>query len=348
MGFRYRKSLNYKCFKVNLSKSGIGYSVGIPGYRLTQKANGRVRSTFSIPKTGLSYVNETSDNSKKNSCEDESEKKQSNIEYEAKIDSEDILNIDENEFIDKINICITRNKQYKKYIIIALIIGIFIWPSLFIALVMFIYKKKNIQDFKLNINYSFDEYYEEYYNNIKSILDEIKMSEKIWFIKSSHKVEDERYNSGASSSIDRQLINIEPKCPKYVESNIIPYSINIENKTIYFFPDRIFVETNKNIFDIKFSHIELKIYQRKFIEEEPLTKDSIVVEKTWKYINKNGTPDKRFSNNYEIPVCLYTTINCYTQEGFNIKLQLSNGNSCSILQELYKQLQSISINKNEA
>ena len=60
MGFRFRKSINLgHGVRVNLSKSGIGYSVGAPGLRITKTAKGRVRTTASVPGTGISYVSET-------------------------------------------------------------------------------------------------------------------------------------------------------------------------------------------------------------------------------------------------------------------------------------------------
>lgn len=44
MGFRMRKSINLGGgFKINLSKSGIGYSWGVPGYRITRTAKGTTR-----------------------------------------------------------------------------------------------------------------------------------------------------------------------------------------------------------------------------------------------------------------------------------------------------------------
>lgn len=59
MGFRFRKSINVgKGFRINLSKSGIGYSFGGKGFRKTKMSNGRTRNTFSIPGTGISYVDE--------------------------------------------------------------------------------------------------------------------------------------------------------------------------------------------------------------------------------------------------------------------------------------------------
>lgn len=59
MGIRFRKSIGNKFFRVNVSKSGIGYSAGIKGARITKTAKGTTRTTASIPGTGLSYVNES-------------------------------------------------------------------------------------------------------------------------------------------------------------------------------------------------------------------------------------------------------------------------------------------------
>ena len=67
MGLRYRKSINLGGgFRINLSKSGIGYSWGVKGYRVTKTANGNIRETYSIPGTGISYVEEQNRN-KRNS-----------------------------------------------------------------------------------------------------------------------------------------------------------------------------------------------------------------------------------------------------------------------------------------
>ena len=56
MGFRFRKSIKLgKHVRINLSKSGIGYSVGGKGLRYTRSASGRKTVTTSIPGTGLSY-----------------------------------------------------------------------------------------------------------------------------------------------------------------------------------------------------------------------------------------------------------------------------------------------------
>lgn len=55
MGFYFRKSINLGPFRINLSKEGIGYSVGAAGFRSGTSATGRKYSTFSLPGTGVGY-----------------------------------------------------------------------------------------------------------------------------------------------------------------------------------------------------------------------------------------------------------------------------------------------------
>lgn len=68
MGFRFRKSFGKGPLRINLSKSGVGYSIGGKGFRYTKKAGGGTRTTASIPGTGISYVTESGSKKKSNSA----------------------------------------------------------------------------------------------------------------------------------------------------------------------------------------------------------------------------------------------------------------------------------------
>lgn len=57
MGFRMSKSIKLAPgVRMTFSKSGIGYSAGVKGYRVTKRADGRVQRTASLPGTGLSHT----------------------------------------------------------------------------------------------------------------------------------------------------------------------------------------------------------------------------------------------------------------------------------------------------
>jgi hypothetical protein len=55
VGWSYRKSVNFGPFRVNLSKEGLGYSVGGAGFRTGVSATGRHYRSVSVKGTGLRY-----------------------------------------------------------------------------------------------------------------------------------------------------------------------------------------------------------------------------------------------------------------------------------------------------
>jgi len=67
MGWNFRKSISIGPFRINLSKSGIGYSAGFKGFRVGKDAKGQTYTQTTIPGTGIYrkdyYSNSTSINS---------------------------------------------------------------------------------------------------------------------------------------------------------------------------------------------------------------------------------------------------------------------------------------------
>ena len=55
MGFSYRKSGSIGPFRVNVGRSGVGYSVGGKGFRTGVSSQGKRYSAFSVPGTGVGY-----------------------------------------------------------------------------------------------------------------------------------------------------------------------------------------------------------------------------------------------------------------------------------------------------
>lgn len=55
MGWQFRKSKRIGPLRINMSKSGIGYSIGGKFLRHTKTATGETYNTIKIPGTGISY-----------------------------------------------------------------------------------------------------------------------------------------------------------------------------------------------------------------------------------------------------------------------------------------------------
>ena len=70
MGLRFRKSINIGPLRINLSKSGVGFSLGVKGFRVSRSAKGKMTATASLPGTGLSYVQNLDKDSIEDTIED--------------------------------------------------------------------------------------------------------------------------------------------------------------------------------------------------------------------------------------------------------------------------------------
>lgn len=65
MGLRFRKSIKlFKGVKLNIGKTGVSISAGVPGFRKTFHSSGRVTTSVGIPGTGIYYVDTKSPNKK--------------------------------------------------------------------------------------------------------------------------------------------------------------------------------------------------------------------------------------------------------------------------------------------
>lgn len=74
---------------------------------------------------------------------------------------------------------------------------------------------------------------------------------------------------------------------------------------------------------VSYENLNISVEETKFIEGGNVPRDAKVVDRTWKYVNKHGGPDKRFKNNHELPIVLYEDINFTSNTGLNERIEIS-------------------------
>jgi hypothetical protein len=92
---------------------------------------------------------------------------------------------------------------------------------------------------------------------------------------------------------------------------------------LYFLPDRILVSDTTGIGALSFEQLEVSAVEQRFIEEGGVPPDAKVVDRTWRYVNKKGGPDRRFNDNQEIPIVLYEAIMLTSGSGVREMFQAS-------------------------
>jgi hypothetical protein len=195
---------------------------------------------------------------------------------------------------------------------------LFVMPLLLIG--WCVYMVKNDQRRKtLSIFYTLETEVEGLHAKFLDYFHEFAATKKIWQKLHTKGVVDQKYNAGASQLVSRRQIYVSPhRLPaSFLKTNIsIPY-IALRNTELFFFPERLILKRGNSFGAIFYKNINVESSPSKFIEEESLAADATVVDHTWKYLNKSGGPDRRFSDNRKLPICLYTDYEFTSANGLN-------------------------------
>jgi hypothetical protein len=93
--------------------------------------------------------------------------------------------------------------------------------------------------------------------------------------------------------------------------------------------------------------IEAKFSGTRFQEHEIVPSDTTVVGSTWEKSNKDGSRDKRFANNSEIPVCRYGNLELRSGSGLREDYMFSNADAAEAFFVAFKAYQ-IMLSKEES
>lgn len=187
--------------------------------------------------------------------------------------------------------------------------------------------RKIYEDFKLEIDFNLDNQAFNEYISLENHFDLLSKSIKIWDITASQENDMVKTRSAASSSVTRTTVSFERDQLDYINTKYIPLKLNNANGgSLYIYPGFLVMPSKiSTAFAlIDFRDLRFEHHAQRFIEKEGVPSDSQVIDQTWRYVNKNGSPDRRFSNNYQIPIVRYYEINFKTEKGLNESYQISN------------------------
>ena len=106
---------------------------------------------------------------------------------------------------------------------------------------------------------------------------------------------------------------------------------------LIFLPDHILFEQGSLIAVIPYSDVQLSSTNGRFVEYGMVPRDAHVASYTWQYLNKNGTPDRRYAANRQLPVLDVAYIGLDAPNSFQLLLQLSNLQSAEVFANTFRQ-----------
>ena len=359
MSFYIRKALSVGPFRFNLSKSGVGVSAGVTGFRL---GSGPAGNYIHAGRHGLYYKKFFS--GKKNSDGSKEEIFINDDEGYTEIDSgsvSNMVNSNSKGLLDEINRKLKLTTYTPLLTVLLIILNYFLLTYTWIenqilrniligldilvcgCMVWWVHnfdliRKTTVLFFELDSDSEAN--YQAFHDNFSDFMN----MDRIWSIEGVTKDDSNwKINAGATNLLDRVVVAPGTGNPKYLTTNIqLPY-LPAGKQTLYFLPTMILVyEKNMNRFKVgavDYDEIKIKSDSTEFIESDSVPKDANIVDTTWRYVNKGGGPDRRYSNNYEIPIAEYGIIHLTTDSGLNENFHSSNVKKAKLLKLAIKAMQ---------
>lgn len=343
MGFRFGKSIKVgKTFRVNVSKSSIGYSYVTKDARITPMENGRRRSTLSLPEADLSYVKETTKkNNKKNAYS-------SKNDIDTKAGNQEIIDID-NQHSAQYDDFINDIKNVKRLnIISSILIGTFLFSAfpLFIitGILGIIFKVYIHKKMSINVEYELDEESKNDFDTLSNSWSMLKNNKKLWQSTNAESVSDTRRNAGATYIVENKGIAVLRKLPWYLTTNIKPFGLNLSKGLLIFLPDNLLIIQGRKIGSVDYADLHMSIGTTNFIETGNVPSDTEILDYTWLKVNKDGSMDKRFQNNRKVPVCKYGKILITNNKNNDVLAEIMCSNSSTLI-EIAKAFKEYTVSK---
>ncbi|MDP3515795.1 MAG: DUF4236 domain-containing protein [Pseudohongiella sp.] len=338
MAWYLRKSVSVGPIRLNLSKGGVGASVGVTGFRVGMRPDGS--SYVHAGRHGL-YMREELGRRKDG---DQAAPLDSvgllpTQKFDA-VSARDLIGPERKELIDRLN------KAYKDlrldYLVFIVAMSAFgvAWLNdsqlgmlisgslgvlLGIAASVFESRRRTVK-----IIYEFEADDMTSFSKLVQAVNHLAECKRIWAYIDSRDLtsaHESKVNAGASSLIKREPAVIGTGTPPWVETNITIPTLKARGITAYFMPDCILVYDSAGVGCVEHSSLSFSTSAERFIEDGQVPSDSNVVDRTWKYANKRGGPDRRFKDNREIPICLYGKLDLSTSAGLLCHLQTSKSDA---------------------
>lgn len=339
MGFYIRKAISVGPFRFNLSKSGVGVSAGVKGLRFGTGPRGNY---VHMGRGGLYYRKTLpSGSTGRNQTPNSQELQQSNTEIEheplREIESAHITQMVDSSSADLVAEMNDNRKKVRIWPFIA-VLGVILTfvafknsetPTLAlviaaVSLVITVFasvkdslRKTTVLFFELEPEI------EALYQKLHDSFSQLSSSSSKWHVEAEGAVKDRKRNAGATSVIKRTSISLGIGNPPYVKTNISVPSIPVGKQTLYFFPDKVLIFEPNGVGAVSYPNLRISVERTRFIEDGSVPRDAKVVDRTWKYVNKRGGPDKRFKDNRELPIALYEDLNFTSDTGLNERIEIS-------------------------
>jgi hypothetical protein len=198
-------------------------------------------------------------------------------------------------------------------------------------------KKEELEKLIVELHSPSSENIQSCFKKLEDCFRLLSQSDFIWDITTSQMIDRVKTRSYAANAINRKRVNIFFSKVDMIKTEEGAFHFqNANGGDIYIYSTLLIIVSSDNEFALlDYKDVQLEYVNSQFVEEEKFPSDSKQIGTTWAKVNKDGSRDRRFSNNYQIPIALYGQLHWRSSKGFNEVYQFSNSDLADKFQKAF-------------
>jgi hypothetical protein len=186
----------------------------------------------------------------------------------------------------------------------------------------------NLAATKISVNFDMDSEVAEPHRRMQAAFDRMAASYRAWNVQQEQRIDRVKARSWAGTVVSRGPAFLRRAAASLVDTQETPLAMRVlrGRSTAYFYPGFVLVDDYQGSDFALIDIIELGIDSSatNFTETEAPPSDALVVGSTWAKANKNGSRDRRFAHNRELPIMRYGCLSLSSAGGMNEAFMFSN------------------------
>jgi hypothetical protein len=204
------------------------------------------------------------------------------------------------------------------------------WSTLktvfFVGLGLFGFVMK-VKHSKVFVGYSLDEAALRRLREIADALKALRHCSHVWIYQVSEGGGGRlhwKYNAGDTFKVAKLPMAFFTRRIPNVETNVRVQGITHGQTALYFLPEKLLIVSPEGTYTTPYQALHLTVDSLEYVESEGhVYQDSQVIDHRWKFINRDGSQDRRFKDNFELPV-VRCGILCLNVEGAELNMMTTN------------------------
>lgn len=192
--------------------------------------------------------------------------------------------------------------------------------------------KENLAASRISVSFDMETAIADPHRRMLSAFDSMVRCQRLWNVRTEQQIDHVKARSYARVVISRAKASLARDAVSLVDTADQPLALTIQSgkAVAYFYPGFVLVVSGHNsefaVIDMKELSVDYDAIR--FTETEGIPTDATMVGKAWAKSNKDGSRDKRFKDNRQLPILMYGQVMLGGPGGLNEVFMFSREEPC--------------------